>query len=93
MIKASQLKTPDAKRDLRGWLNTAAAGQGFSLVGIGPATIGVVNENGLTNFLDCAFEGDMEWLPYYGGKTHATAKYVARRQKCNCFGYELRARS
>ena len=62
MIKASQLKTPDAKRDLRGWLNTAAAGQGFSLVGIGPATIGVVNENGLTNFLDCAFEGDMEWL-------------------------------
>jgi epoxyqueuosine reductase len=59
---ASQLKTPNAKRDLRGWLNAAAAGLGFSLVGIGPASIGAENENGLSAFLDNAFEGDMDWL-------------------------------
>jgi epoxyqueuosine reductase len=59
---ASQLKIPNAKRDLRGWLNAAAAGQGFSFVGIGPATIGAVNKNGLSTFLDNAFEGDMDWL-------------------------------
>ena len=62
MNNANQLKIPSAKRDLRGWLNAAAVGQGFSLVGIGPASIGAVNENGLSSFLDNAFEGDMGWL-------------------------------
>ena len=62
MSNASQLKTPNVKRDPRGWLNAAAEGQGFSLVGIGPASIGAVNEDGLSAFLDNAFEGDMDWL-------------------------------
>ncbi len=62
MSKASQPKMPNAKRDLRGWLNAAAEGQGFFLVGVGPASIGAVNENGLSAFLDNAFEGDMDWL-------------------------------
>ena len=62
MSNVSQLKTPNAKRDLRGWLNAAAAGQGFLLVGVGPANIGAKNENGLSAFLDDAFEGDMDWL-------------------------------
>ncbi len=62
MSNASQLKIANAKHDLRGWLNAAAAGQGFSLVGIGPASIGAVNENGLSAFLDNNFEGDMDWL-------------------------------
>ena len=62
MNNASRLKIPSAKRNLRGWLNAAAARQGFSLVGIGPASIGAVNENGLSYFLDNAFEGDMAWL-------------------------------
>jgi len=58
----SQLKMPNAKRDPRGWLSAAAGGQGFSLVGIGPASIDAVNESGLEAFLDDAFEGDMDWL-------------------------------
>ena len=62
MSNASQIKLPNSKRDLRGWLNAASKGQGFSLVGIGPASIGAVNENGLSTFLDNAFEGDMDWL-------------------------------
>lgn len=62
MSDASQLKIPNSRRDLRGWLSAAAKGQGFLLVGIGPAKIGAMNENGLSTFLDNAFEGDMEWL-------------------------------
>ena len=62
MSNASQLKTPNVKRDLRGWLSAAAEGHGFSLVGIGPASIRAVNEDGLSTFLDNAFEGDMDWL-------------------------------
>ena len=34
----------------------------FRLLGIGPATIGANNKNGLSAFLDDAFEGDMDWL-------------------------------
>ena len=62
MSKANQLKIPDAKRDPRGWLNAVARDQGFLLVGIGPASIRAVNEDGLSTFLDNAFEGDMDWL-------------------------------
>ena len=62
MSNTSQRKIPDEKRGLRGWLSAAAEGQGFSLVGIGPASIRAVNENGLSTFLDNAFEGDMDWL-------------------------------
>ncbi len=62
MSNASQLKMPNAKLDLRGWLNAAAEGQGFLHVGVGPASIGAVNENGLSAFLENAFEGDMDWL-------------------------------
>ena len=51
MSNASQLKTPNAQRDLRGWLSAAAESQGFLLVGVGPANIGAKNENGLSAFL------------------------------------------
>ena len=40
MSNASQLKIPNAKLDLRGWLNAAAAGQGFSLLGLAPLALG-----------------------------------------------------
>ena len=60
MNNHNQQKTPNEKRDLRGWLNAAAEGQGFSLAGIGPASIEALNENGLSAFLDNAFEGDTE---------------------------------
>lgn len=62
MSNATQLKMPNAKCDPRGWLNAAAGYQGFSLVGIGPASIETVNESGLAAFLDDSFEGDMDWL-------------------------------
>ncbi len=62
MSDASQLKMPNAKSDPRGWLSAAAEDQGFSLVGIGPASIEAVSKRGLAAFLDDAFEGDMDWL-------------------------------
>ena len=62
MSDASQIKISDAQRDLRAWLNARAAGQGFSFVGIGPASIAALNKNGLSTFIDNAFEGDMDWL-------------------------------
>ena len=60
MSTANQLKLPDAKHDPRGWLNAVARDQGFLLVGIGPASIRAVNEDGLSTFLDNAFEGDID---------------------------------
>ena len=62
MSNASQLQIPNAKLDPRGWLNAAAEDQGFLVVGIGPASIASVYKDGLSTFLDNAFEGDMDWL-------------------------------
>ena len=62
MSNVSQLQIPNAKLDPRGWLNAAAEDQGFLVVGIGPASIGSVYKDGLSTFLDNAFEGDMDWL-------------------------------
>ena len=62
MSNASQLQIPNAKLDPRGWLRAAAEDQGFLVVGIGPASIGSVYKDGLSTFLDNAFEGDMDWL-------------------------------
>ena len=62
MSNASQLQIPNAKLDPRGWLNAAAEDQGFLVVGIGPASIGSVYKDGLSTFLNNAFEGDMDWL-------------------------------
>lgn len=62
MSNASQPQIPNAKLDPRGWLNAVAKDQGFLVVGIGPASIGSVYTDGLSTFLDNAFEGDMDWL-------------------------------
>ena len=62
MSNVSQLQIPNAKLDPRGWLNAAAEDQGFLVVRIGPASIGSVYKDGLSTFLDNAFEGDMDWL-------------------------------
>ena len=62
MSNASQFKMPNARRDPVGWLHAAAVSQGFSFVGIGPASIEALNNRGLTAFLNDAFEGDMNWL-------------------------------
>ena len=62
MSNASQLKMPNARRDPVSWLHAAADSQGFSFVGIGPASIDALNNKGLTAFLNDEFEGDMDWL-------------------------------
>ena len=62
MSKAIQYPKQNAHTDPRGWLIEAAAYEGFSLAGIGPADIGLANRTGLAAFLDDAFEGDMGWL-------------------------------
>jgi len=52
----------NARKNPRGWLEVAAADEGFLLFGVGPAEIGQRNRDGLAAFLDDGFEGDMGWL-------------------------------
>ena len=52
----------NARKNPRGWLEVAAADEGFLLFGFAPAEIGQRNRDGLAAFLDDGFEGDMGWL-------------------------------
>lgn len=51
-----------ARAELWRWLDQEAAAQGFAFVRVGPARLPVAATQGLDQFLNDGFEGDMTWL-------------------------------